>query len=119
MKKLAYITLAAAFIFGVQPQEAFSTENNILEIEESVNEQVRIGYDERKETLLLVLESNGDTERALVQVEQNGKTYIKEALMVTGRSQTFEIDMSGLPGGAYTASVVAPSFKAVTRFKKK
>ena len=119
MKKLAYITLIAAFIFGVQTQEAFSSELNAFEMEERGEGHARIGYDDNSETLTLVLATAGMKERVIVQVLSDRNVVIKEMFMVTGRAQTFEIDMAGLPGGAYTVQVTSKSLKETTRIKKK
>ncbi len=119
MKKLAYITLIAAFIFGTQPQEAFSTESNVFEMEERGEAQVRIGYDDNSQTLTLVMATAGAKERVIVQVLSDRNVVLQEVYMVTSRTQTFEIDMAGLPEGAYTVNVTSKSFKESTRIKKK
>lgn len=120
MKTLTNIALIAAFIFGVQPQEAFSADNNKVEMAAAETGEARIGYDGRRDILTLSLKTSGDSERAVVYISNsNGQTVIKEVFLVQGRAQTFEIELAGLAGGVYNAKVVAPSFKQATRFKKK
>lgn len=119
MKKLAYITLIAAFVFGVQTQKGFSSDNNTFALEEIVNENVRIGYDEANQNLNLVLVSDYASERVAVQVFSGRTMVIKEMLVITDRSQTFNIDLSDLPSGAYTVMVTGRSFKLNQRIKKK
>lgn len=119
MKKLAYITLIAAFVFGVQTQKGFSSDNNTFALEEIENENVRIGYDEANQNLNLVLVSDYASERVAVQVFSGRTMVIKEMLVITDRSQTFNIDLSDLPNGAYTVMVTGRSFKLNQRIKKK
>lgn len=119
MKKLAYITLIAAFIFGVQTQKAFSTELNAFEMEERGEGHARIGYDDAAEKLTISMATAVERERVIVQVISNRNIVIQEVFLVTNRTQTFEIDMAGVPGGAYTVLVKSKFFKESTRIKKK
>lgn len=121
MKTLTNIVLIAAFIFGVQPQEAFSANDNTVEMAAAENGEARIAYDDRNDVITLGLKTEGGQERAQVHVLQHatGKTVIKEVFLVSNRAQSFEIDMSGMESGAYSVKVVAPSFREAARFKKK
>lgn len=120
MKKLAYITLIAAFVFGVQTQEAFSSENNAIEIERGGKGEARAAFDQNSEILHVSMHVAGGRERVQILVyNSNGNVVAKEAVVATSRGLDVQIDLAGTPGGAYAVKVVSESIKMSTRFKKK
>lgn len=119
MKKLVYLTLIGAFLFGVQSQEVFSADNKTDKLEAAGTGEAQIAYDSRHDILSFSLRTAGDRERAIAYVAHNGKVVIKEVFVCSGRLQTFEIDMAGMESGAYYVKIFAPSFRESAKFKKK
>lgn len=119
MKNVTYIALIAAFIFGAQPQDAFSANDCTVEMEKGGEKEGKIVFDSGNEVLLLTLQSENRSERATVYVAHEGSVVATERFIVTGRAHTFEMDLAGLPGGAYTVKVVGPTVGQGGRFMKK
>lgn len=120
MKKLAYITLIAAFVFGVQPQEAFSTENNAIDMEKGGKGEARIAFDQNSETLLVSMRTAGAKESVQIYVANaKGTVVAKEIAVVGGQGFDLKMDLRGLPGGVYQVKVISQSIRMGDRFKKK
>jgi len=118
MKKLAYITLIAACVFGLQPQEAFSTENNAIEMEKGGKGSVKILMNQNTEVLSLFISPAGK-EKAQVIVHFAGNSVAKQTLMIFPKDNVVEIDLAGMSAGTYTVKVVSESIEFKENFRKK
>lgn len=114
MKKFAFLTLIAFFIFGAAPQQTIA---QTLKSSQTASE-FRAGYDHFSQSLEVSLASPLKRERALIQVMNGRHEAIREVVIIDIRATTFNFDMSNLPDGVYTVQVTAPSFKDAMRFKK-
>ena len=120
MKKLAYITLIAAFIFGVQTQQAFSaTDNAEVEVVKSERGEAKVVYNYKTETLILSLRTAHGTEKVMVTVAHNNAIVAKEVLLAAGRMRDYHIDLAGMPAGEYQVKVSSKTIALGERFKKK
>ena len=118
MKKLAYITLIAACVFGLQPQNAFSAENNAIEMEKGGKGTVKILMDQNAEVLNLFISPAGK-EKAYIIVNFAGNTVAKQTLMIYPQDNVVEIDLAGMSRGTYTVKVVSDSIEFKENFRKK
>lgn len=118
MKQVTYIALVAAFIFGVQPLEALSAENNVVEMEKAGRGDAAVSYEHETETLSVVMTTDGDLERAQIFVSHHGTIVTKETLVIDGRKTEVQIDLQGSSSGVYSVKVVSDSIRLTERFKK-
>lgn len=123
MKKLAYISLVAACIFGVQPQKAFSATESAIEAEvvAGSNVNVRVQFSEATQTLNIKTSNNGKKEKVLVYVSSRKDGVVAKEMFVlhpkTGG--LCAVDLSHLTSGVYDVKISSPSILYGTRFKKK
>lgn len=119
MKKLAYITMIAALIFGIQTPESVAAAPNTMEEAKEGKGQARISYHSSSETLIIEMFSGMDKEKVQVMVSVDGINQVKEEFVITRDMNEYIVDLSGLKDGIYFVKIGARTFDFNDRFRKK
>lgn len=119
MKKVTYIALIAAFVFGAQPQEAFSNTNDAIEMERGGKAYAEIAFNNRSDILTVSLKTGGDKENVTVNIMQGNEFVLKEVFVVDGHGRKFEISLKDMPRGNYDVKVLSDSIQFEEQFEKK
>lgn len=120
MKTLSYITLIAAFTFGMNNTNSFAANNSDNITIEMSGGHVDAGFNEASETITLRMISDGTAERVLIVLSGRGGAVVyKEKVVVNSRGTTLEIPMADLSEGNYFLRVKGATLNYSGRFKKK
>jgi len=121
MKKLAFITLIAACIFGVNTQSANATHTNEdVVIQLSGGGEISTAYDEESQTIKLRMKSGQNNERVSITLKsQSGFITFKEQIAVSNRGTEFDISMERMNSGIYMLEVEGATISFRGRYMKK
>lgn len=119
MKLLSYITLIAAFTFGINNSNAGAVtphENVNVAIEGG---SVHARYIEDSESIMLRIIAEGPQERVMIVLSgRGGEIVFKEKVVVDNRGVIMEIPMADLLEGMYFLRVKGTTINYSGRFKK-
>lgn len=120
MKLLSYITLIAAFAFGMNNTNAVAAttiDNAVVEMDGG---NVSAAFDEASEIITLRMITDGSTDRVMVVLTgRGGEVVFKEKVAVNNRGAILEIPMADLAEGNYFLRVKGSALNYSGRFKKK
>lgn len=119
MNKVAYIALIAAFVFGAQPQEAFSNTNDAIEMERGGKAYAEIAFNNKTDILTITLQTEGEKEKVTVGIMRGNEFVTKEVFMVDGHGRKFEINLKEMPRGDYYVRALSDSIQFGEQFQKK
>lgn len=117
MKKLALLTLIAAFVFGVQPQNATAaeiTDGPSLALPTG-NAKIELNA----ESILNVLvETAGDRERVTISIlNSHQQVVLEKVLIADGRGEMVELDLKALKEGGYYVKVSSNTIDATEKIR--
>lgn len=120
MKILSYITLIAAFAFGINNTNALDATTNDNTVAEMDGGHVNAAYDEASEAITLRMITDVSPDRVMVLLaNHDGVVVFKEKVAVSTRGTILEIPMAGLTPGNYFLRVKGTTLNYSGRFKKK
>ena len=119
MKKVALITMIAAFAFGNSSQNSVAA-NSDNAIEEVRGGSVGMNYDDATDMLSLRITTNGKLQRVSITVMNSQRQVVhKQLVVLTDVSSIVDVPLAGHADGAYTLQVKGDTISYATRFKKK
>jgi len=120
MKKLAFITLIAACVFGANIQNANAADKNENAVIEVNGGQINAGFNEATQTITLRMTVAEGQERVSVTLlNQSGEVAFKETVIVNQRGAQLEIPMAEFAQGVYFLRVSGNTILFSERYKKK
>jgi len=120
MKKVAFITMIAACLFGVNTSIAHAASTNEKEVVETIGGYAAASFDETTETIQLRMSiPQGKEQVSIVLLNSRGRAVYKETAMVHQKGVQIDIPMANLAEGLYTLQVKGQSIRLSEDFKKK
>jgi methionine-rich copper-binding protein CopC len=120
MKKVAFITLIAALVLGVNTQNANAANLNEKAAVEANGGQVNAGFNEATQTITLRMNSPEGQERVSVTLtSQSGDVVFQETVLVNQRGTQLQIPLAEFAQGIYFLRVNGNTISYSERYKKK
>lgn len=119
MKFLSYVTLIAAFAFGMNNTNAVAANSNTIDIEAISGGNVQASLNDASEIISLRMVSDTKDRVMVTLLSQKGQVVFKEKVIVSNRGAVLEIPMADLSEGIYSLRVKGATLSYSNRFKKK
>lgn len=120
MKKLAFITLIAAIVFGVNISNVHAETSGDKIAIEDLSGNVAGYYDAASQVLTLRMYVHDGSDRVLIVIsDRGGKAVHKDKVHVDRRGKILEIPMAGLSEGQYMLRVKGSQLSYYMRIKHK
>lgn len=119
MKILSYITLIAAFAFGMNNTNAVASAPNNIDIEAISGGNVQASLNDASEILTLRMVTNSKEHVMVILSGRGGEVIFKEKVVVGDRGAVLEIPMADLKAGIYYLKVKGATLNYFEGFKKK